>query len=332
LLYDDEAIRTFIVTCLMQVADTCGHDFRCHCDFIEERWSHILVNRSNNIRNPGRSGESIMPPPCLRVGAVSYLNTKPLVHRLTERISWIDLKFDVPSRLATGLQRAEYDVALIPSIEYFQRPDYTIVSDACIGCRGPVWSVKLYSRCPVSKIRTLALDEGSRTSVALVRILLQDKYALAPELKPFPLGDDPCDTNTDAVLVIGDRAMEDRQTDFAEVWDLGDQWYQHTQLPFVFAMWVARPGVDTRELATELSAVCDFGIEELASIAQREAPRYGLSYEKCLRYLRDNLNFFLGTDERRGLAEFYRNAMSLNLAPAGANLESDDQKTISQNS
>ncbi len=117
-----------------------------------------------------------------------YLNTKPLVYRFHEFAPQAELLFDLPSRLADRLAAGELDVALIPSIEFFQNPDYTIVSDACIGCRGPVLSVKLFSREPVEQIRTLALDEGSRTSVALVRILLKERYRLTPELEPLPIG------------------------------------------------------------------------------------------------------------------------------------------------
>src|SRR5262245_47306094 len=108
----------------------------------------------------------------LRVGAVHYLNTKPLVYGLAELAPNVELVYDVPSRLADRLARRTLDVALIPSIEFFADPGYTIVSDACIACRGPVLSVKLFSRRPLVEIRTLALDEGSRTSIALARILL----------------------------------------------------------------------------------------------------------------------------------------------------------------
>src|SRR6188768_2971938 len=109
----------------------------------------------------------------LRVGAVSYLNTKPLIYGLERLAPQAELVLDVPSRLAIDLAAGELDVALIPSIEFLREPAYAIVSDACIGCRGPVLSVKLFSRGPAAEIRTLALDEGSRTSVALVRILLR---------------------------------------------------------------------------------------------------------------------------------------------------------------
>src|SRR6266581_3337985 len=103
----------------------------------------------------------------LRVGAVNYLNTKPLVYRLERLAPRVDVIFDLPSRLADGLADGRFDVALIPSIEFFHDLGYRIVSNACIGCRGPVLSVKLFSRVPADRIRTLALDEGSRTSAAL---------------------------------------------------------------------------------------------------------------------------------------------------------------------
>src|SRR5688572_13981038 len=109
----------------------------------------------------------------MKLGAVSYLNTKPLVYGLPATGDGIDLVFDLPSRLADRLAAGEFDVALIPSVEFCQSPQYTIVSDACIGCRGPVFSVKLFSRVPVAEIKTLALDEGSRTTAALIQILLK---------------------------------------------------------------------------------------------------------------------------------------------------------------
>ncbi len=119
-------------------------------------------------------------PTKLRVGAVNYLNTKPLVYDFERLAPQAELVFDSPSRLADDLAAGRLDVALIPSIEFFHDPTYTIVSDACIACRGPVLSVKLFSRGPIESIRTLALDEGSRTSVALVRILLDERFGIAP--------------------------------------------------------------------------------------------------------------------------------------------------------
>ncbi len=153
----------------------------------------------------------------IRVGAVEYLNTKPLVYNFQELAPKAELLFDFPSRLADRLATGELDVALIPSIEFFQSPGYTIVSDACIACRGPVLSVKLFSRVPVRQIRTLALDEGSRTSAALVQILLKERHAISPELGALPIGATLADTGADAVLLIGDRAIHSPPGQFAEV-------------------------------------------------------------------------------------------------------------------
>ncbi len=108
----------------------------------------------------------------VRIGAVEYLNTKPLIYRLAESAPQVELVLDLPSRLADRLAARELDVALIPSVEFVHNPRYRIVSDACIACRGPVLSVKLFSRVPAAEIRSLALDEGSRTTAALVQILL----------------------------------------------------------------------------------------------------------------------------------------------------------------
>lgn len=256
--------------------------------------------------------------PKIRIGAVNYLNTKPLVYDLQRLAPQVELIFDLPSRLADGLAARQYDVALIPSIEFFQDPTYTAVSDACIACRGPVLSVKLFSRVPASQIRSLALDEGSRTSVALARILLHERFGLEPQLEPLPIGSTLADTSADAVLLIGDRAIHSPLGTFAEVWDLGDQWCRWSELPFVFAVWTARAGVDLTGLDTALAAARDLGLANLDNIAAREAAPLGLTQPECLAYLRDNLYFRLGQRERRGLELFHSLAERLGLAPAGA--------------
>lgn len=249
----------------------------------------------------------------LRVGAVTYLNTKPLVYRLGELAPQADVVFDLPSRLADQLAGGMLDVALIPSIEYFQDPSYSIVSDACIACRGPVLSVKLFSRVPMREIRTLSLDEGSRTSAGLTRILLKERFGLTPQLEPLPIGATLADAATDAVLLIGDRAMHSPVGRFAEVWDLGDQWCRWAELPFVFAMWVARPGVDLQGIDRALCEARNAGVENLEQIAEVEAAPLGLTVPQCLSYLRDNLYFYLGEREQRGLQLFRQKVDELGL-------------------
>jgi chorismate dehydratase len=253
----------------------------------------------------------------IRVGAVNYLNTRPLVYGLEQASDRIELSFDLPSRLADKLAAGTLDVALIPSIEMFQDPTYSVVSDACIACRGPVLSVKLFSRVPMPEIRTLALDEGSRTSVALVRILLQERFGLQPKLEPLPIGAGVESTQADAVLLIGDRAIHSLPGKFEEIWDLGDEWCRWSELPFVFAMWTARAGVDLGDLDLLLAQARDAGLANLKAIADREAPLLGLTRPQCLSYLRDNLYFFAGEREWRGVELFYQHAAALGLAPMG---------------
>lgn len=262
-----------------------------------------------------------------RIGAVSYLNTKPLVHGLADLAPEAKLTFDLPSRLADQLAAGELDVALIPAVEYFRHANYTIVSDACIACHGPVWSVKLFSRVAASEIKTLALDEGSRTSAAMVRTLLADQFNVHPELHNLPIGNGLASADTDAVLLIGDRAMHAEEAGFAEVWDLGDTWCQSTKLPFVFAMWTAGPGFSDLELSqidTVLTQARDVGLTELESITADEHEAFGLDYQSCLGYLRDNLHFQLGPRERSGLELFYQHAQRLSLVPKGRELKFHD--------
>lgn len=245
----------------------------------------------------------------LRIGAVSYLNTKPLVFGMEPRAADWELTLDLPSRLADGLAAGNYDVALIPSVEYFQHPGYGIVSDACIACRGPVWSVKLLSRVPFGEIRTLALDEGSRTSAALVKILLENRCGVRPTTSPLPIGVEASEVTTDAILLIGDRAMHPFPGEFTQVWDLGEEWCRWTGLPFVFAMWVARDLARVESwrggaLAGILGEARDAGLANLEAISATAGPAAGLAPAACLSYLRDNLYFHLGPLERQGLELF----------------------------
>lgn len=264
----------------------------------------------------------------MRVGAVSYLNTKPLVYGLAHQSQSLQLSFDLPSRLATSLQEGSLDVALIPSIAATHSNDYRVISDACIGCQGPVWSVKLVSRVPFDQIGSLALDEGSRTSATLVQILLWQRFGIRPQLAEFPIGAELADLAADAVLIIGDRAMfSERLDEYPFQWDLGEEWLSETGLPFVFAVWTARNSHGNEEIESVLSTARDQGLEYLHEIAEVEAPRYGLSIDRCHEYLADNLHFVLGPKEKAGLALFISQAAELGLIPRTCELKFDDCQT-----
>ena len=275
----------------------------------------------------------------MRIGAVNYLNSKPLVYGLDRLAPEVRLSFDLPSRLADALSAGRLDVALVPTVEFFRADGYSVVSDACVACCGPVLSVKLYFRVPPAEVRRVALDEGSRTSAALTQILLAELCGVRPEFEPLPIGCGLEDSDADAVLLIGDRAIEaeggarsaegdpqlGRSTDdeFVEVWDLGERWSEWTGLPFVFAMWIARPGVQAVEVAAVLNTARDDGVRHLRLIAAREAAAMGISVELAGRYLRENLHFQLGRTEREGLRRFYQLCVAHGLAPSGVERKLD---------
>src|SRR6516164_5730003 len=178
----------------------------------------------------------------VRIGAVNYLNTKPLICDLDELAPDARLSLELPSRLADLLAEGDLDVALIPSIEYFRAGTYRVVPDIAIASRGPVLSVTLFSRVPWSGIRRVALDEGSRTSAALCQVLLRKRHGVHPEFVPLPLDHEAENADTDAVLLIGDRAMRACLPGFAHAFDLGQEWHDWTGLPFVYAVWAVRDG------------------------------------------------------------------------------------------
>lgn len=277
----------------------------------------------------------------MRIGAVNYLNSKPLVCGLESLAPNARLTYDLPSRLADSLAAGRLDVALVPVVEYFRTRGQRIVSDACVACQGPVLSVKLHFRVPPQKVRRVALDEGSRTSAALTKILLAEMCGVHPSWEPLPIGCGPEMTTADAVLLIGDRAIADSGHDrapgtadstsarserypqspkaagFVEEWDLGERWCSWTGLPFVFAAWVARTDADVEEVAPALAAARDRGLEQLDEIAERESPPLGIAVDLAKSYFRDNLHFTLGRQELAGLSRFYKLCVAHDLAPAG---------------
>ena len=270
----------------------------------------------------------------LRIGAVPYLNTKPLVAGI-EGGRGVELRLAVPSQLPDLLEQGELDVALIPSIEYLRGRPFFVVPDTSIASRGAVESVLLFLRVPrVRDIKRVALDESSLTSSTLVRIILQERYGLrlsSVEYVPWPRNQDLNDTQADAVLVIGDNAMKMATsrgtlqraptTAVCPPLDLGAEWKALTGLPFVYALWVtSKKGLvdSTRRLLNEAKRK---GLAALPEIARREAKRLGLEPGFCLRYLSENICYALGEEEIAGLRQFYRYALSMGLASEGVNLD-----------
>ena len=256
----------------------------------------------------------------IRVGAVNYLNTKPLIEGLTSFSAEIDLSLDLPSKLADQLAAGELDVGLIPVIEFFRAGSYSMIPNVAIASRGPVLSVTLFSKVPWGDIRTVALDEGSRTSAALTKILLRHRSTRAVRFQQLPIDETAGDVGTDAVLLIGDRAMKACLPGFEFAYDLGQEWTEWTGLPMVFAVWAVREGVDLGSAEGAFAKAKASGLAQAGAIAAREAKLLGLDPGYCRRYFTNILRYDLGPSELAGLKRFYELAVQAGLAPEGVDL------------
>ena len=270
----------------------------------------------------------------VRLGAVGYLNARPLVFRL-EREPRFALRFDVPSECTRLLHSGESDLGLIPSIEYLRGDGYQIVPGLAIVSRGPVASVALYTTKPMSDVRSVVMDASSRTSVALVRVLCQRLFKIRPDVKTQGPDLGAMLAEADAALVIGDNALlldhttlrirssarpgghaDGAEERTVQKVDLGEAWTSMTGLPFVWAFWAGRPGAVVSADIERLEAARDAAVTQPNVVAQEffhNAPQYWAIGE---RYLRENLNYYLNSDERAGLELFYRYAAEADLVPS----------------
>jgi chorismate dehydratase len=254
----------------------------------------------------------------VRVGAVSYLNAKPLYYGLDELTAAARLSMDVPSRLAEKLKAGALDLALIPSVEYLRGASdgYEILPGFAIAAKGPVRCVKLFCRVPVERIQRIALDAGSRTSQALARIWLDARHGVRPgRIEELPLGVPILESTADAILLIGDRAMSVPDAPFERVVDLAEAWRELTGLPFVFALWVVRAGVDLGDLPEHLARCRAAGLAHADELARTHGPGLGLDFAACYDYLTRVLSYELGEPEIAGLRRFAEMAARLGLAP-----------------
>lgn len=251
-----------------------------------------------------------------RVGAVPFLNTKPLVRYLNlSEPPLIELKLEVPTLLTRMLEQNRLDVALLPSIEYFRGDKYRIIPGISISADGIVESVRIFSKVPIEEIRSVALDESSRTSVALSKILLKKRLGALPRFSTCTPDSVLSDIAADAMLLIGDAAMRFHSAEAVFVLDLGEEWKKITGLPFVYAMWVVRSGVETTGLHSKLLKARDEALAKLDEIAAEESRKIGLGMETCLHYLKNIMRYELGEREVEALKLFQRFAAEDELCP-----------------
>ncbi len=242
--------------------------------------------------------------PRLHVGCVSFLNAKPLIHGL-ERYEDLELTHDVPARLLSGLIDSRFDVALLPVIDYQRMPGLRLLTSGAIGCDGATLTVRIFSPIPVEQIRTLVCDTDSHTSVALARIVLAKLYGVRPRLVDLSAGGVKDDS---ALLLIGDKVVCDEPQGLPHQIDLGDAWKRLTGLPFVFAAWIARAGVDLRDLPERLERAKHDGLAHLDEIIARHAIPRGWPAEVAHRYLTDYLKFDIGTQQIQAIKLFHTHA------------------------
>ncbi|HWR54598.1 MAG TPA: menaquinone biosynthesis protein [Bryobacteraceae bacterium] len=241
-----------------------------------------------------------------RVCAVSYLNTVPLVWGMLHgaQRGLFALDFRIPSECADLLARGEADIGIVPAVEV-DRLGLSIIPGTGIACRGAVRSILLFSKVPFDRIRTLAADSSSRTSVQLARIVLARRYGAEPRLFSHAPDLERMLGVADAALIIGDPALRlDPETIPYACLDLGAEWCDMTGYPMVFAVWAARRGFDPSGLAGAFTASCRFGLEHIDDIAAQESGPRRMSPELARDYFDKNVVLELGEREIQGMRLF----------------------------
>ena len=247
--------------------------------------------RAAQTQREGNLEQSLAP---FRVGSVGYLNAVPLTRGLEEEVH-----YTTPSKLAEMLRRDELDAALVSVVEVLFNDRYDILDGIAIASLGEVKSVLLAHRRPLEEVREVFCDTASLTSVELVRVLLAER-GLKPEFKALPSYDFAA--LPDYALLIGDRALDLLLGPHEhEIWDLGAAWYELTKLPFVYAVWALRRGVENGALRRQLREARDFGLDTLDAIIRS---RTDYDQDFCQDYLGWHIHYHLGSDEKRGLEKF----------------------------
>ena len=261
------------------------------------------MDAANCLINWGLSHTTSKRP---RVSAVSYLNTSPLVWGMLhgpQRDSF-DLEFRLPAGCADDLASGAADIGIVPSFE-LTRQELEIIPGAGIACRGAVRSILLISSRPAAEIRTVALDSSSRTSVELVRVILQRRYGVAPRSVSHAPDLDTMLRLADAALIIGDPALRiDPESLPWHVYDLGAEWVELTGLPMVFAVWAGRKGAVTPETVAAFQESCRYGLDHLEEIVSVESAARGFAPEIVREYLTQHIVHELGPREYQGMELF----------------------------
>lgn len=245
--------------------------------------------------------------PEFQVGAVSYLNTVPLIWGMLhgEQRHVVNLSFATPSVCAAEIATGKTQIGLVPVSE-IARQELEIVSDLGIACRGRVRSILLITRVPWHKIRSLAADSSSRTSVQLAKVILRERYGVEPQITEHAPNWRVMLSSADAALVIGDPALRIEPTELPyESLDLGAEWWSLTSKPMVFAAWAGKSGVGRSRFGAVARASYEYGMSRLAEILSTECPKREIASALGAQYFREHIHFPLGQQELEGLQQFW---------------------------
>jgi chorismate dehydratase len=226
-----------------------------------------------------------------------------------ESIDWLDLSLDVPSRLLGGLVEKRFDVALLPVIDYQRLSGLRILTAGGIGCDGPTLTVRIFSRIPINEIRTLACDTDSHTSVALARVVLAERFGIKPKIVELDFHHKMIDgegSDADAArLLIGDKVVCEEPKDCPHQLDLGQAWKELTGLPFVFAAWMARAGIELASLPAALEKAKNLGLQNVDEIIAAHAVPRGWPVDVARQYLTEYLKFDIGPSHLQAVRLFH---------------------------
>ena len=232
--------------------------------------------------------------PKFRIGSVQYLNAVPLTRGIEDKVI-----FATPAELAEMLRRDELDAALASTAEVLMTDRYDILDGIAIASLGEVYSVLLAHRRPLAELKEIYCHTASLSGLNLLKVLLAE-HGLKPEFRR--LSDPQKAAEHDAVLLIGDPAIDfQRAPHEHEIFDLGAAWLELTQLPFVFAVWALRRGVENAELRQELRDAKDFGMDTLDYLVETRE-EYDLDFRKD--YFGWHVHYYLASDEKRAIAKF----------------------------
>ncbi len=236
----------------------------------------------------------------IKVGAVSYLNTKPLIYGFKHghKVPGMKLIEEYPSKVATMLLNDEIDIGLVPVAIIPKLKEYYIITDYCIGAEGPVASVCIFSDVHINNVEKVLLDYQSKTSVALAKILLKQYWRISPKLEDTVKDFRNHIKGTTAGIVIGDRAFEQRNQS-TYIYDLAEAWIDMTSLPFVFAAWIANKKLP-EDFVMLFNEGNKMGLENIDKVvAENLYHDYDLN-----TYFRKNISYQFTRKKMEGLEKF----------------------------